>query len=99
MRHSTARGGFSRIDLTAVLGLSVVAVGICLPALAHTQEAAKRSRCQQNLQSLSAAIQQYADANDDYLPDCHRFKTPLRGWVTLLLPYLGEQKIYDQYDW
>ncbi len=33
------------------------------------------------------------------MPDCHRFKTPLRGWVTLLLPYLGEQKIYDQYDW
>jgi type II secretory pathway pseudopilin PulG len=99
MRLVSVRLGFSRTDLIVVLGLLVVVIGIGLPALAQTQEAAKRSRCQQNLQTLSAAIQQYADANDDYLPDAHRFKTPLRGWVTLLLPYLGEQKIYSQYDW
>ncbi|CAN5441542.1 DUF1559 domain-containing protein [soil metagenome] len=95
----TKRVGLTRADvllLTAVLMLSVAAA---LPALAESQETARRTRCQQNLQTISAAIQHYADINDDYLPDCHRFKAPLRGWLTLLLPYIGQQQIYDSYNW
>ncbi len=99
MRIRITRPGLTRADFLVLLGLVLVAVGAALPALAESQEAARRARCQQNLHQLSAAIQHYADINDDFLPDCHRFKAPLRGWVTLLLPYIGEQKIYDQYNW
>ena len=99
MRKHPPRAGFSRTEAIVVLGLLVVVGGVALPALAQSQEAAKRARCQQNLQQLSAAIQQYADINDDYLPDCHRFKTPLRGWITPLLPYIGQERIFNQYNW
>jgi hypothetical protein len=103
MRRCPGRTAITRTELLLLAALGAVALGLLLPALQKARGAAPRAACADNLRRIGAAIQAYADANDGELPYGHRNKSPLSGWVTLLLPYLGEENLSKQYrfdlDW
>ena len=90
---------FVRRDLLVLSALGLLTAGLVVPAIGRIREADARIRCQDNMRRLGVAIHQYADANQDQLPYCHRFKAPLSGWATLLLPYLGREDLYKRYNW
>jgi hypothetical protein len=91
------------IELGVLLGLGVVLAGLLLPAVQKARSADARACCASNLCRIGQSIQSYADAQGGELPYGHRNKSPLSGWVTLLLPYLGGDDLYKQYrfdlDW
>jgi hypothetical protein len=97
------RTAFTLRELVVLVGLGVVLMGLLLPALQKTRADAPRADCADNLRRIGQAIQGYADAHGGQLPYGHRNKSPLSGWVTLLLPYLGEGDLFRQYrfdlDW
>jgi hypothetical protein len=103
MRNHPGRAAFTRTELAVLLGLAAVLTGLLQPLLQEARAAAPRTFCEDNLRRIGQAIQAYADANDGELPYAHRNKSPLSGWVTLLLPYLGEDDLHKQYrfdlDW
>ena len=103
MRGSPRRPGFNRTELLVLAGLGAVLLGLALPAIQKARAAAPRASCADNLRRIGQAIRSYADAHDGELPYGHRNKSPLSGWVTLLLPYLGEGDLSDRYrfdlDW
>lgn len=88
-----------RPDVFVTLVVALLAGSLVVPAVGQVREADARTRCAENLRRLGVAIHQYADAKADQLPHCHRFKTPLSGWATLLLPHLGHEALYRRYNW
>jgi type II secretory pathway pseudopilin PulG len=103
MRRCRDRTGFTRTELLVVVGIAAVVAGMLLPALQKARAAAPRAACADNLRQIGQAVHGYADANGGELPYGHRNKSPLSGWATLLLPYLGEGDLHRQYrfdlDW
>ena len=88
-----------RTDAAVLLAVGLAFAAFALPAVAKARDAAARAKCEANLRGLSLAVHTYADANADQLPYGHRFKAPMSGWATLLLPHLGHDKLARAYDW
>ncbi|OWK34995.1 DUF1559 domain-containing protein [Fimbriiglobus ruber] len=99
MIRNTTRRGLTLVDAAVLIAVVGLLGGMALPGVQKARATAARSTCEQNLRRLGTAVHAYADANADHLPYSHRFKAPLSGWATLLLPHLGEEKLYRQYDW
>jgi hypothetical protein len=93
----------SRTRLTAgwVLG---IAVFLCvfltaIPAIQKAREAANRAQTANNLRLIGQAMQQYLSIHGSFPPASvygHDGK-PLYSWRVLLLPYLKQEKLYEQF--
>ncbi|PQO33280.1 hypothetical protein C5Y96_10530 [Blastopirellula marina] len=81
------------IVATACL-LLVVAIGA--PCLVRATEQSRATVCQQHLGVIGKACLAFADAHQDSLPSNGR--EPHRGWNTLILPFMDQAALYDQYE-
>ncbi len=85
-----------------VLGVISILTGLLLPAVQGAREAARRSRCQNNLHQIGLAVQSYQQTFDCF-PIGYAFKDFGRGYFyygfysvhTRLLPYLDELALYN----
>ncbi|MBC7818288.1 MAG: DUF1559 domain-containing protein, partial [Planctomycetaceae bacterium] len=79
-----------------LIGCGVWLVG----AVKYAREAAHNNQCQGNLNQLMLALLNYHDTYKAlppaYLADANG--KPIHSWRVLLLPFLGQQEIYNQYD-
>ncbi|MBA4062963.1 MAG: hypothetical protein C0501_04505 [Isosphaera sp.] len=95
VRHPRpARPAFTLIELLVVLGIIGVLVGLILPAVQKSREAAARTQCQNNLkQVVLASLNHQASAG--------RFPTGLDTQMTgpfvSLLPYLEQEGLAGQF--
>ncbi|MHB1036894.1 MAG: DUF1559 family PulG-like putative transporter [Pirellulales bacterium] len=91
------------VILVAALGVLVVCGGILaallLPAVQAAREAARRAQCANNLKQISLALMNYHDANRCFPPAYIADKDgkPMHSWRVLILPYLEQKPLYDQY--
>lgn len=62
--------------------------------------AVPQSSCVENLRQIGLAMQSYHDRYGSFPPAyvADEDGKPMHSWRVLLLPYLGEQWVYDQYD-
>jgi hypothetical protein len=76
-----------------------VGLGLLLPAIQAAREKPRREQCRHNLKAIGEAMARYHQEHGcfppAYLADEHG--EPMHSWRVLLLPYLGEQKLYSQY--
>lgn len=81
------------------LGVCFV-LNLMLPVCSFPQHVARRLVCQQNLRDIGAALEHYHDARGRFPPAfiADENGKPKHSWRVLILPYLGEQALYDQYD-
>jgi hypothetical protein len=66
-------------------------IGLLLPAVQSAREAAPRMACMNNLKQIALALHNYHDVYKSLPP------APMHSWRVLLLPFLEEQELYDQY--
>ena len=59
---------FTLVELLVVIGIIAVLLGMLMPALGKTREAANRTACLSSLRQVHAAFQLYALANRDQVP-------------------------------
>src|SRR5882762_10471843 len=98
MAGFTKRLAFTLIELLVVIAIVAVLIGLLLPAVQKVREAASRAKCSNNLKQIGLGIHNYASANQDYMPDTHRYTAPLYGWVVKLLPYLEQENLFRLYN-
>lgn len=73
-------------------------VAMLLPAVTAAREAARRMQCTNNIKQLTLALHNYHDAHLA-LPPLYTVDAngkPLHSWRVLILPFIEEQKLYDQ---
>jgi predicted RNA-binding Zn-ribbon protein involved in translation (DUF1610 family) len=94
--------------ITLIVGGVILLLCVCtgvpaafmLPAINAAREAGRKSICQSNLSQIGLALQLYQATHGcfppAYIPDENG--RPMHSWRVLILPFLGEQALYDQYD-
>jgi hypothetical protein len=82
--------------VSCVLGAML---GLLLPAVQKVREAAARVQSQNNLKQMALAMHSFHDANG-HMPApalSDRTGKPLLSWRVAILPYLGENALYQQF--
>jgi hypothetical protein len=77
-----------------------VLVALLLPAVQAAREAARRMQAGNHLKQLGLAMQNYHDVFGVFPPAVVRDENgqPLYSGRVLLLPFLGQQALYEQFD-
>ena len=98
---------FTLVELLVVITIIAMLVALLLPGLQTAREAARNANCQNNLKQLGLACLNYERVHGG-LPPASIFPAYLTnpaslsdsdriGWVWLVLPYLEQQNLSDQY--
>ena len=100
---NTTKRAFTLVELLTVIAVVGVLVSLLLPALAASNEQARRQRCEKNLQKLGLAIHSYHDAygrlpNDGYLVVGETNQQHWCGVFAKLLPFMEQPKLYKSLD-
>jgi hypothetical protein len=72
---------------------------LLLPAVGMAREAARRAQCRNNLKQIGVALQNYHAAWNSFPPPytVDSNGRPLLSWRVLILPYLNQQDVYDEF--
>lgn len=106
--------GFTLVELLVVIAIIGILIALLLPAVQAAREAARRTQCTNNLKQMGVAFHNYHDTHKSYPPSyliqpggggVHGTPDPLTrdagpgwAWGSLLLPFLEQQPLHDQFD-
>lgn len=78
----------------------LVLIVLMLPAVQQSREASRRTVCKNNLKMIGLALHNYHDTYDSFPPawTTDADGRPLLSWRVLLLPYLDEAPLYEEFD-
>jgi prepilin-type N-terminal cleavage/methylation domain-containing protein len=94
------RRGFTLIELLIVIATIAMLLAILLPALLAAREVALKAQISNNLRQVGLGLHKYVAIHEGLLPARAIFDIqgkPLLSWRVLLLPLLGEGKLYEQF--
>lgn len=102
------RTGFTLIELLVVIAIIAVLIALLLPAIQQAREAARATQCRNNLKQLGLALNAYYESNGVFPPSVinsgsclvtsHHVPIMNTSGLTLLLPYIDQQSLYDGYN-
>jgi prepilin-type N-terminal cleavage/methylation domain-containing protein/prepilin-type processing-associated H-X9-DG protein len=96
---------FTLVELLVVIAIIGILVALLLPAVQAAREAARRSKCMNNLKNLGLGLHNYHDSFKAF-PPLIRTESGNVGldsrlgpnWAILILPYIEQQALYDRFD-
>jgi len=91
-----SKRAFTLVELLVVIAIIGILVAMLLPAVQAAREAARRSQCTNNLKQLSLALLTYHQAVGRFPPP--GISSNQVSWWVLILPYLEQKPLYDQFD-
>ena len=92
------------IVLVVLLGIAVVCAGglaiLLIPAFSSAKGAARRAQCMNNVKQISLALRMYNYEHGCFPPAylADENGRPMHSWRVLILPYIEEQTLYEQYN-
>jgi prepilin-type processing-associated H-X9-DG protein len=96
MKSPNGRLGFSLFELLVIIAVIAILLGLLLPAVQKTREAAARMQCQNNLKQITLAMHNINDTNNRIPPVFGDF--PAEGspgtYFFHILPYIEQDNLY-----
>lgn len=88
------------VVLTVLLCLIAAVIRFGGPSVSRLADARLQNASMKNLEKIASALNAYAVDHGTYPPAALRDDSgrALHSWRVLILPYLGEQETYDQFD-
>src|SRR5262249_4828817 len=92
-------GAVRRDRIVFLGGFAMLAFGFCVLSLQDGREPARRANCTNNMRNIVLALVQYHDSHGAFPPACIADANgkPMHSWRVLILPYLDQRKLYQQY--
>jgi prepilin-type N-terminal cleavage/methylation domain-containing protein len=96
----TGRGqrGFTLVELLVVIAIIGALLGLLLPAVQQSREAARMASCRNNLKNLALATQQFHETHGYFPPGCYEFNELYHSWRISILPYLEQNPVFQRID-
>jgi prepilin-type N-terminal cleavage/methylation domain-containing protein/prepilin-type processing-associated H-X9-DG protein len=106
----TARRGFTLVELLVVITIIGILIGLLLPAISNTREAARRMDCSSRIKQLGLAATNYHSARRSFPPGYLAVVPPAApaldntdtnqyvGLIPYLLPYSEGNVVYKMID-
>jgi|688.fasta_scaffold09206_10 prepilin-type N-terminal cleavage/methylation domain-containing protein len=91
------RSGLTLVELLVVVAIIGLIVALLLPAVQAARESARRTQCQSNLRQLGLALTHYTSSNGTFPPG--NVGKMGFNWLAMILPFIEQQKTYDDLDW
>ena len=103
MLRERRRTGFTLVELLVVIAIIGVLVALLLPAVQAAREAARRTRCTNNMKQLGIALHNYHDTMLVFPPgQYNKLSTdgsPNRAcWMQSLLPFMEQAPLYESFQ-
>jgi prepilin-type N-terminal cleavage/methylation domain-containing protein len=103
MQEKSFRPAFTLVELLVVIAIIGVLVALLLPAVQAAREAARRTKCTNNLKQLALAMHNFHDANKQLPAGTGYISFPKFGGreptaYVRLLPFIEEQSVFDLFD-
>lgn len=87
------------IEWAVIVAIVLVVIALVLPPRRPHRGGEFRSSCRNNLKAIGLALHNYHDVYSSfppaYIADEHG--KPMHSWRVLILPYLDQQTLYDEY--
>lgn len=95
-RRPGVQRGFTLVELLVVIAIVGVLIGLLLPAVQHSREAARRSHCLNNMKQLGIGILMFVDVHKGRFPftahsdvyDSYGNLIKHESWVFTLAPFV-----------
>jgi ribosomal protein S27E len=86
--------------IVLLVGCGGVLVALLLPAVQSARSAARQSMSMNHMKQIMLALHNYHDVNGTFPPAyiADADGKPMTSWRVLILPYVEESMLYDQYD-
>ena len=97
------RRGFTLIELLVVCVIIAVLIALLSPAVVQIRESSRRTQCKNNLKQIGLGLHNYQDVHGTFPPgwvneDRSPEAGPSYGWMTMILPYIDSNPLYDRID-
>lgn len=88
------------VGLAILLFCGTLVTSIGLAFLSTARESVRSTQCSNNLREIALALNAYHDAHGTYPPAylADAKGKPMHSWRVLVLPFLGQQELFDEYD-
>lgn len=86
MSLRSKRRGFTLIELLVVIAIIAILIALLLPAVQQAREAARRTRCRNNLKQLGIALHNYHETHSAFPPGYLSYPTSdgsAPGWTSI----------------
>jgi len=90
------RSAFTLVELLVSIAMIGVLVGLLLPAVQNVREAARRTKCLNNLRQIGLATHHYEGAISRFPPS--RPADGFLTWPVLLMQYMEQQNLARRFD-